>query len=1431
MEINASDTSDNPDNPSNTDNERVMWKMSPIKESPCSARPSDSLFALFMQQNSSEDKLDKGLDPTVELWSRCKTAYNTENIKYCGPATPVQRRVSVQRRRAHTAQRKHNIREMYRENKDFSTQSSVTRLVDALRMLLPDPLSVENGVHAQESRVYTQDLQLKETENNTEGECMENHKKIAVEWLSDDLLDDIEDLEALSELSDEQIDQDAANISINKENAVSKDSEKHSVSREDFQRNFQDDKLNSVVKESYNSFFGKNLTNNDGSRKKDEYLEKDSISNTIAETTHTYDDLCPTKKMVFSPENNTFKSSTVTEKIPLEAKKIHKNVIELPENKSFHENDNIYTSFSDDMLDASFADDVLDEEIEAVLSVLDTCQEPCLDPAQVLANTGKDSFLTDDLVFDKNKKDFIKPFNPCKNEVNDLFVSYRVCDVKEQWIDSHEYKGFQKVIFLEQDNRIIQLRQDWFFTPVEIGDDLYLHGQYDENGICIVDNSHYLVILNPDYLISCTSIANSYSCIRKTIIQEKVKIIGDISKSQVYGKILHCLFQLCLQNSNFSLSFLKEKTQHLILSNLESLDEIGENIESAMEYICQRFSNLQEWASRYFLNMPGENSRVTTHQLKQCSSSFISISKLLKIEEHIWSPKYGLKGSIDATVQIALKSGPDLQYLIAPFELKTGNNTKSMEHRAQTILYTLLLSQHYDINVNFGILFYLEKGETIQVFAVHNEIRGLIITRNNIAKYLKNYQNLPCMLKNTFTCKRCPVREPCFANESGTGDTSGLGNYFDEKTNDITPEYRSFFQHWSSMLSKEENETFRFRKELWSITSKKREEYGRCLSNLKIKKCHFISNKQEMLENINCYTYTLEKHCISSNDNSFLDSEISYGDYIIVSDESGHFALANGSVIEIELASITISVNKQLHKNDESVLYRIDKDELKNGISLARDNLTKLLYLKHEERRRELIINLSSPKFNLNFTDFLNIPSYEELNDSQKAAIFKVMTALDYALILGMPGTGKSTTIACLIQILIANNKTVLLTSYTHSAIDNILLKLDVKKENVLRLGSIEKIHPNVKEKVITQEYIVDNSESFQLKYIKPSIVATTCLGITHSIFSKRTFDYCIIDEASQIVLPICIGPLRFTEKFVLVGDHYQLPPLMRSIDTADQDMKTSLFKHLSDANPIAIVNLEYQYRMNKDIMLLSNTLIYNGKLKCGDEKTACKFLEYGDFYILDKLHSKKNCEYICNINECWIKKILEPGLSVIFANTDYVPAPESRKGDRIQNDIEVELLKQIVICLLSQGVSESRIAVLSVYRSQIKLIQIDTVDSFQGRDKDCIIISFVRSNSKNKIEGLLRDWRRLNVAFTRAKSKLIFFGSKSTLKLIGIFGLFFNLLADKQWIYDLPENAHLLHNLDSLVIPKQTNIQESHEKQTYLKRKCPILKTIAHAL
>jgi len=299
---------------------------------------------------------------------------------------------------------------------------------------------------------------------------------------------------------------------------------------------------------------------------------------------------------------------------------------------------------------------------------------------------------------------------------------------------------------------------------------------------------------------------------------------------------------------------------------------------------------------------------------------------------------------------------------------------------------------------------------------------------------------------------------------------------------------------------------------------------------------------------------------------------------------------------------------------------------------------------------------------------------------------------------------------------------------------------------------------------------------------------------LTHSL-KNFVFDYCIVDEASQITQPVCLGPLRFAKVFVLVGDHYQLPPLIRSNECKEQGMTESLFRRLSEAHPQAVVNLEYQYRMNNDIMYLCNELIYNNRLRCAIPAVAENPL------IIPKIEVLKN-------EQKWIRDICDPKFNVIFLDTDKVPAIETRSGDILQNEVEALLVYHITVALINAGVSASTIGIISPYRSQLQLVrqnlkeymhsklgndsvEVHTVDKYQGRDKDCIIISLVRSNQNQNIGDLLRDWRRVNVALTRARKKMIILGSQCTLQGTQLFSHMLDLLKKKDWVYILPPSAH----------------------------------------
>ena len=853
----------------------------------------------------------------------------------------------------------------------------------------------------------------------------------------------------------------------------------------------------------------------------------------------------------------------------------------------------------------------------------------------------------------------------------------------------------------------------------------------------------------------------------------------------------------------------------------------------------------------------------------------MSINKLLDVEEHVWSPMYGLKGNIDATVQITLDDDKSQKTLTVPFEVKTGKNTANTSHRAQTALYTLLVSDRYgnfsfdpsvamltmiDVDVAYGILYYMETSEVSRIPAIRHELRHMVMQRNELACYVRHRLELPPMLKNSHMCGRCYAKVPCFFYhkliDDGTGETTGLKDKFDEVVRHLKPAHQTFFKHWDHLLTKEETDMLKFRRELWTMLSSERERLGRCFANVIIEPGS--SYVDEDAPKIYSFRYALVKQTPASGF-SFVESQITVGEPIVISDEQGHFALANGYVTHVRKQRITVAVDRRLHnartrqkgfneqnnqvfagimevardqsqpskvytqtEPEEPVLFRLDKDEFNNGMATVRNNLIQLMAdgpIGSREIRR-LVVEGKEPSFKTSSTAYLLPESSMDaaLNVDQRRAIEKVMSAKDYALVLGMPGTGKTTTVAHIIRALVSQGKSVLLTSYTHNAVDNILLKIRKDNIGILRLGAVAKVHPEVQEFATLAGKPKKTIEELQEAYHSPKVVATTCLGVNHAVFNERVFDYCIVDEASQITLPVCLGPIRMAKTFVLVGDHNQLPPLVQNAEAREGGLDISLFKLLSDRHPESVVNLEHQYRMCDDIMALSNMLIYDGLLKCGNESVANRSLTIPNIDAL-KVHHRTSLTTsgqgpalnICPLpirGSCWLRDLLDPSVKACFIDTDSL-LPESHEdawGSRIVNNVEAGLCTQVVESLLSAGVPGTDIGVISVYRSQLALlkhglrhraaagVELHTADRFQGRDKEVVVVSLVRSNEDRQVGELLRDWRRVNVAFTRARSKLLVVGSASTLAANELLEAFVGLMAGRGWLYNLPRGALGMH-------------------------------------
>lgn len=1021
----------------------------------------------------------------------------------------------------------------------------------------------------------------------------------------------------------------------------------------------------------------------------------------------------------------------------------------------------------------------------------------------------------------------------------------------------------EKILLIQadkkKDTRTVHLRASWFDTPAHA--DAYVHviGDFTPKGQCVVDDAHNLLILHPDQLISATVVADSFGCMRRAVLQDRVKATSEPTPPLVYGTMLHEIFQEALLANRWDLRFLGTVIDRIMDKHVEDLYMIKVGMAVAKEHLLSKMTELGFWAKSFVSPQPKADAIVEDRNGKKAN---MAVTKLLDVEEHVWSPMYGLKGNIDATVEVAMQDGKQMRTLTVPFEVKTGKHENS-NHMAQTALYTLLLSDRYDIEIAYGILYYMETSKTIRIPAIRHELRHMIMQRNQLACYIRERSvQLPPMLKSKHMCGKCYAKTSCFTYhrlaDDGDGESSGMHEKFDEMVKHLTPKHQDFFVKWENLLTKEEKESQKNKRELWTMTSVEREKKSRCFADVIIEEGSASVDTDNPKINRYHYAFVKRNHPPGF---SFLESELSVGEPVVVSDEEGHFALAIGYVAAVKRQRINVAVDRRLHNarirqpgfdetdnqvfasimdvahegatQDETrgkikeppIRYRLDQDEFSNGMATVRNNLVQIMAddVPGARKIRHLIVDLMTPRFKSAPTQY-TISDRDTLNIDQRRAIEKVMSAEDYALVLGMPGTGKTTTIAHIIRALTSQGKSVLLTSHTHTAVDNILLKLKQDKIPILRLGAPAKVHPEVQDFAVLAGQPMKSFDEIKDAWHGTPIVATTCLGINHPIFHERSFDYCIVDEASQITLPICAGPIRMARTFVLVGDHNQLPPVVKNEEAREGGLDVSLFKLLSDTHPESVVNLEHQYRMCEDIMTLSNTLIYEGKLRCGTEQLRKRKLDIPRMDALKQRHHDASTLFhagsprsFCagpGSSRCWLYDILDAEARVRFINTDTVQplVREEAQGKRIVNSAEARLVSQLVDSLLTVGVPDVEIGVMTHYRAQLSLlkdklkcfpgVEMHTTDRFQGRDKEVIVLSLVRSNEACNIGDLLKDWRRINVAFTRAKTKLLVIGSKSTLKRSGnenMLSKFISLMEERDWIYDLPADALESHYFEDL--------------------------------
>lgn len=595
--------------------------------------------------------------------------------------------------------------------------------------------------------------------------------------------------------------------------------------------------------------------------------------------------------------------------------------------------------------------------------------------------------------------------------------------------------------------------------------------------------------------------------------------------------------------------------------------------------------------------------------------------------------------------------------------------------------------------------------------------------------------------------------------------------------------------------------------EIYNMDTKKRELKGKALNN--------ITGK--------CIKRYFKGFVFKFRKTEKLKTEIDEEDVVLVFPQNTYNIHIEGMIIEKKSNSLIIFFEyedfyKKIPKwlNEEVMIHLSINNTTYN-------RMEKNLYNLSDEgvHALKLALNREKPKEyklkNVTFKD-------KELNKNQKNAITNAISCNDFYLIHGPFGTGKTKTLVELIIQEVQLSNKVLVTAESNTAVDNIAERISRQNINISRLGKKNNISNKLsdisffnqvkehkfqskikknelyitklkekQEKFIEPTYVILNQVSeeeiltaakqnrrileftkeetssmaewiklkrqinqlyiviqeiknqIEIDIIKRSqVIFSTNSSAALDVLKNTSFDVVIIDEASQATIPSVLIPISKGKKFILAGDHKQLPPTVLNNDIKTEFEKT-LFELLIQNFRNQSCLLDIQYRMNKILMELPNNLFYDGNLQCA-----------------------KNVE---NKILTVVRKKYDKNFPLIFINTaNDLNNKESKKQKSSKNQLESEIILKIINEYQNKGINNDKMGVITPYEAQVNLIQsktdvsVNTVDGYQGKEKEIIIISTVRSNNEGRL-GFLTEYRRLNVSLTRAMKKLIIVGNTNTLK------------------------------------------------------------------
>ncbi len=439
------------------------------------------------------------------------------------------------------------------------------------------------------------------------------------------------------------------------------------------------------------------------------------------------------------------------------------------------------------------------------------------------------------------------------------------------------------------------------------------------------------------------------------------------------------------------------------------------------------------------------------------------------------------------------------------------------------------------------------------------------------------------------------------------------------------------------------------------------------------------------------------------------------------------------------------------------------------------------------------------------------------LNPTQEKAVNEVLWAKDVAIVHGPPGTGKTTTLVEAINETLMRESQVLVCAQSNMAVDWISEKLVDRGVNVLRIGNPTRVndkmlgftyerrfeaHPDYPQLWAIRKAIRElrknrkkGSESYHQKLERlksrateleirinsellgeARVIACTLVGSAHRLLEGMKFGTLFIDEAAQALEAACWIPMRRASRVILAGDHCQLPPTVKSIAALRAGLGKTLMERIAENKPEVVTLLKIQYRMNEEIMRFSSDWFYHGEVESAPQIKYRSILEDDSPITWIDTSNEENQVTIEGDDVVSGEKRDDMNFHEQFVGESF------GRINKAEADLTLLTLAEYFTQVGKRRVLEESIdvGIISPYRAQVqylkrllkkyeffkpyrRLISVNTVDGFQGQERDVILISLVRSNDEGQI-GFLKDLRRMNVAMTRARMKLIILGDKSTM-------------------------------------------------------------------